>query len=275
MDCVLAQRHLDGYVDGELSPSVVFEFEEHLADCAHCQTQVDFARRLKHSLRVQFSAPSAPVGLRESVSAVLSNEGQQGQGDTTGSAERRLRWTAGWGMFASVAAALVFMVSDDSVAWYGAQQAGVAQMPVFGDIVKRHRDHAPTEIETQEPEQVARWVDDNLGLRMETVAFSEPHVRLRGVRLSHVGASRAAKLYYDVGDRRLTAVVFEATPELLGLLEQGSKIRRERVGGREVAYYSVQGYTVPILEHNGLIYGFTGDFERSQLLQLVGSARLP
>lgn len=271
MDCVLAQRHLDGYVDGELSPSVVLELETHLDRCDMCQAQIEFARRLKQSLKLQFAAPPAPVGLKESVSSVLANEGQ---GDSA-SVDRRLWKSASWGVFASVAAVLVFIVSDDTATWSGARHAGMAQVPIFGDIVKRHCDHAPTEIETQEPEQAARWVDDNLGLHIETVAFSEPQVRLQGARLSHVGASKAARLYYNVGDRRLTAVVFEATPELLGQLHEENLIRKERVGGREVYYHNVQGYTVPIIEHNGLIYGFTGDLDRSQLLKLVGTARLP
>jgi len=271
MDCLLAQRHLDGYVDGELSPSVVLELETHLTECSKCQNKVEFARRLKHSLRIQFAAAPAPVGLRESITAVLGHEGEV----EGGSPDRRLRWTAGWGVFASVAAALVFMVTDDTVALHATTHASVASIPVFGDIVERHRDRAPTEIETQEPDQVARWVGDNLGLRMEAVAFSEPKVRLQGVRLSHVGSLEAAKLYYNVGGRRLTAVVFEATPEVLGQVKAGSELHKERIGGRDVIYGSVQGYTVPLFEHNGLMYGFTGDFDRAQLLQLLGSAQLP
>lgn len=268
MDCRLAQRHLDGYVDRELSPSAIFEFESHLSRCEACQTQVDFAQRLKQTLKQQFSDAQAPLGLRESVVSALAH-------DVEGQPERRVVKTVGWSVLATAAAAFVFVVSEDSTRLHGPQQAGFAPLPVFGDIVKRHRDHTPTEIETQEPEQVARWVDDTLGLHIETVDFKEPQVRLQGVRLSHVGASQAAKLYYSVGGRRLTAVVFEATPELLGSLKQEPAIQRQRVGDREVAYYNVQGYTVPIIEHNGLIYGFTGDLGRNQLLRLVGSAQLP
>lgn len=268
MDCRLAHRHVDGYVDEELSPSVIFELEAHLSRCETCQTQVDFARRLKRTLKEQFSDTCAPVGLRESVASALGDE-------LDPLVERRVLRNVGWSVLATAAAALVFFVSDDSTRFYGPQQAGFTPLPVFGDIVKRHRDRTPTEIETQEPERVAQWVDDKLGLHMETVAFMEPQVRLQGVRLSHVGASHAAKLYYRVGERKLTAVVFEATPELLGSLKQEPAIHRERVGKREIAYYNVQGYTVPIIEHNGLIYGFAGDLGQNQLLRLVGTAQLP
>jgi hypothetical protein len=50
---------------------------------------------------------------------------------------------------------------------------------------------------------------------------------------------------------------------------------RERFGSRVVTYHNVQGYTVPILEHDGIAYAFTGDLDQHRLLQLVASARLP
>jgi hypothetical protein len=32
---------------------------------------------------------------------------------------------------------------------------------------------------------------------------------------------------------------------------------------------------VPVLEHDGITYAFTGDLDQRKLLQLVASARLP
>lgn len=267
MDCLLSKKHLDGYVDGELSPSLMFEFETHVANCRDCQVQVHFAQRLKRSLQSHLAAPDAPPSLRMGVAAVLSQEAYAG-------GQRRAVQRGGAAVLAAAAAMAIYFAGGTAPTLFGTQQAGVV-MPVFGDIVKRHRDPAPTEIETQEPERAARWVGDNLGLRIETVAFDAPQVRLVGARLSHVGSHRAAKLYYSVGDRRLTAVVFEATPEVRGFLQQEPTVRHATVRGRDVTYYSVQGYTVPILEHNGLIYGFTGDMDRQQLLSLIGSAHLP
>lgn len=265
MDCALSQSHVGAYVDGELSPSLTSQFEAHVAACSVCRAQVELAQRLKCTLRAHAEGVGVPPALRANVHAALRGEARKGRG---------LQWQQTGVHAASLAAvaAAVFLMTSHPQSVLDAQEAGIA-LPVFGDIVERHRDRAPTEIEAREPEQVARWAGDNLGLRIRTVAFVGPQVRLVGARLSHVGSRRAAKLYYRVGDQRLTAVVFEATPELRRGLQQAPSVQRQRMGDHEVVYYSVQGYTVPIVEHDGLMYGFTGDLDRQKLLQLVGSAR--
>ena len=224
MDCKLSRAHVGTYVDGELSPSLTLQFEAHLKACVDCQTQVDLARRLKIALREQSQGLVAPPSLRADVSAALRRETRQGE---------RLQLQRHSVQIVSLAAvaAAVFILTSHSPESLDAQEAAIA-LPVFGDIVQRHRDRAPTEIETQEPERVARWAGDNLGLRIQTVAFAGPQVHLVGARLSHVGAHRAAKLYYTVGDHRLTAVVFEATPELRRLLQKEPNAHRTRWGPR-------------------------------------------
>ena len=42
-----------------------------------------------------------------------------------------------------------------------------------------------------------------------------------------------------------------------------------------MTYHNVHGYTVPVFEHDGVVYAFTGDLDQRRLLQLVASARLP
>jgi hypothetical protein len=42
-----------------------------------------------------------------------------------------------------------------------------------------------------------------------------------------------------------------------------------------VTYRNINGYTVPMIEHDGVVYAFTGDLDQRRVLQLVASARLP
>jgi len=112
------------------------------------------------------------------------------------------------------------------------------------------------------------------------VEWSEPSVRLLGARVSHIGDRQAIKLYYGVGDSRLTTVVFQPTPSLHQVLSdehaaQQLGVRRERIGSRVLSYQNVRGYTVPMIEHDGVVYAFTGDLDQRQLLRMVASARLP
>jgi hypothetical protein len=53
------------------------------------------------------------------------------------------------------------------------------------------------------------------------------------------------------------------------------RLHRAYVGNRIVTYDDVQNYTVPIFEHNGVVYAFTGDLDKASLLRLAGSARFP
>jgi hypothetical protein len=52
-------------------------------------------------------------------------------------------------------------------------------------------------------------------------------------------------------------------------------VRRQRVGSRVLTYQNVQGYTVPIIEEDGIVYAFTGDLDQQQMLRLAASVRLP
>jgi hypothetical protein len=47
------------------------------------------------------------------------------------------------------------------------------------------------------------------------------------------------------------------------------------MSGREVQYRTLQGYTVPILQDNGIVYAFTGDLDQGNLLHLAATARFP
>jgi hypothetical protein len=53
-------------------------------------------------------------------------------------------------------------------------------------------------------------------------------------------------------------------------LELGAE--RAHVGDRDVYYRQVRGYTVPVVERDGLMYGFTGDLDSQSMIQLAATA---
>jgi hypothetical protein len=112
------------------------------------------------------------------------------------------------------------------------------------------------------------------------VVFSEPSVHLEGARISQVGTNQAARLYYSVGDSQLTLVMFKPSPSLEQVLRSGTQLehaggKRVRMSGREVPYRTLQGYTVPLVQDNGIVYAFTSDLDERMLLQLVATAHFP
>lgn len=274
MDCKVVRAHLDAYVDAELEPTPVIEFERHLDACCDCRNELSLARVVQRSVR-ELPVPAAPQALQVRVLRALDDVSAQQQGALL---RARGPWTGVLAAAGSVLLVLGAVVQSDSRS--GVRTAGAVEVtPLLGDVVARHVDQLPAEIAAEQPEQVTSWFRGKVAFRVRSVEFAEPKVRFLGARVSHIGNRQAAKLYYSVGDSRLTSVVFQSPPSLQQVLHDDQMVarwgHRARFGRRVVTYQNVHGYTVPILEHDGIAYAFTGDLDQRKLLQLVASARLP
>jgi hypothetical protein len=268
MDCRIVQKHLSPYVDGELEPSRMLEVEQHLGACSDCASEQLFLGAVKRELRLQLVVPPAPVMLRARVVRALSDVPMP---LTIDSGEARPASHVWWTMGA-VAASLVLVLGSTvgTDRPYAAARLG-NPLDVVREVVDRHKDRLPAEISTPVPEQATSWFRDKMGFRVGTVEFAEPKVHFRGARMSQVGSYQAARLYYSVGDSQLTLVMFKlASQHDLDL----PGLQRAHMSGREVPYRTLQGYTVPILQDNGIVYAFTGDLDQGNLLRLVATARI-
>jgi anti-sigma factor RsiW len=275
MDCKLVRTHLDAYVDAELEPTPVIEFERHLEGCSFCQNELTLGRMVQQGLR-DLPRPEAPAALKKRVLRSLDSAEAADEPITS----RRGAWTAVLSVAAMTALAAGITVQSDSPAGSPGPLVAADAMGLFGDVVARHTDQLPADIPAEPPEQVTNWFRGKVGFRVRSVEFAEPQVHFVGARVSHIRDRQAASFYYTLGGNRLTTVVFEASPTLKRALNDEdlltqSGAHRERIGSRLVTYQNVQGYTVPMVEHDGIVYAFTGDLDQRRLLRLVGSARLP
>jgi len=275
MDCRLVRRHLSAYVDGELEPTAMLELEEHLTCCAGCGLQWRFVGALKLEVRKQFVPARAPTYLRARVQSALLSVPQDVEEQPTSHV---------WWTIVSVAASVLLvtgaLVGTDRGSPGSVYAASSNPLDVVREVVDRHKDRLPVEISTPVPEKATSWFRDKVGFRVRSVEFSEPQVHFEGARMSQVGNNQAAKLYYRVGDSQLTLVMFKPSPSLEEMLRSDSLlenagVKRVRMSGREVPYRTLQGYTVPFVQDNGIVYAFTGDLDQRMLLQLVATARFP
>ncbi|MFI5307019.1 MAG: anti-sigma factor family protein [Polyangiales bacterium] len=271
MDCQALHSQLDAYVDAELEASQVIELEQHLDECGACRNELALARLLQQGVRALPKA-ATPAGLERRLARALDEM-------TVGEGRSRSALRSPLGQVLGVAALISLVVGaalrSDSSNRGGRENvsaADIAPLGVLGDIVARHVDQLPADIAAERPEQVATWSRGKVGFRVRSIEFAEPQVRLVGARISHIGAQPALKLYYRVGNVDLTTVEFQAPPSPISL---SFGAHRERFGSRVVTYHNVHGYTVPIVEQDGIAYAFTGDLDQRRLLQLVASARLP
>jgi anti-sigma factor (TIGR02949 family) len=294
MPCRVIRRHLDALADGELDTTIQVEFESHLATCPICREHAAFTRTIKRAVKHELGGAKAPERLRLRVLTALESapapQARPAPGRVAARPVRRRRGLRVWmlparyAVPAAAAAALVVVLgarSDDADS--ESATVAAATVPLFDDVARRHAASHPPEVQGQ-PQQVARWFDGKLPFPARPVTFEGAQARFVGARLSNVRERDAAAFYYDVGGHRVTVMVFE--PPRLGLRggaplfttpepqQRWAGARRVNVRGRDVYYRDVHGYTVPVVEQNGLTYAFTGDLDSQSMLRLAATAHV-
>ena len=269
MNCHRVQQYSDAYVDGEIDPPTQLEFEQHLDQCESCLDKIAFLRAIKSKVREEVRATPAPNGLRARVLASLDEVDSQEtrSAGVFGSFPVGVRVAVPLGLAATTLLVMAYSfgpaLGDYTIA------AMDPASPVLDDIVRVHSAELPADVPGSDPQQVVRYFRNRVRFPVRPAEFEGRDARLVGARLSNVRDRSAAALYYDVGGRRLTMVVFDGDDE--SLLE-GS--RRARLRGRDLRYRQVRGYTVPVRNQDGIHYAFTGDMDRQSLLQLAAAARV-
>lgn len=292
--CRVVRRHLDALVDGELDSSAQVEFDSHLASCPVCREHAAFARSVKHTIRDELAAPKAPEHLRLRVLTAIQSAPPPGRAPSVEPAARapepspapatepaprrgvRVMMLPARYAVPAAAAAVFFVALGAPTDDGEADDAAVAAtaVPLFEDVVRRHSSEHPAEV-AGPPQQVVGWFRGKLEFPVRPVEFETTDARLLGARLSNVRDRDAAAFYYEVRGHRVTVMVFEPPRGTLVRIQQpfvGAE--RVHVHGRELYYRQVRGYTVPVVEHDGLTYAFTGDLDRQSMIQLAASARV-
>jgi anti-sigma factor RsiW len=281
MNCRLAQRYLDAYVDHELDPGTQLDVERHVDVCAQCQEEIAFARAMKEHVRGAVGSAQAPVGLADRIRSSLDEvESETRPAPLVSIAPMRLRHAIPLAAAAAVLMVGSFALSPSSPQPKAAQSrrpvaapmraaTSAATIPIFEDVVRVHASDLPADVGGTQPQEVTRWFRNKVSFPVRPARFERRDARLLGARLSNVREQQAAALYYDVGGNRVTVVVFGPADRHL---DQG--LSRARLLGREVRYRQVRGYTVPVREQEGLTYAFTGDLDRQSLLRLAATAQV-
>jgi anti-sigma factor (TIGR02949 family) len=304
ISCRVVSRHVDAHVDGELDSTTQVEFDSHLASCPHCREEAALTRAIKSETKRALTGGKAPDALRKKLLLALESAPGPSVAQATSeapresaptpkrestpaprpvaeppSARRRGYVVAARYVMPAAAAAVVFAAfatqRGDGEASPRSNRAMAAAMPLFEEVARRHASEHPAEVRGSERE-VSRWFRGRLGFQARPVVFDGTHAELVGARISSVREQDAAAFYYDVDGHRVTVVVFEAPPELrdsgdgVHQLELGAE--RAHVGDRDVYYRQVRGYTVPVVERDGLMYGFTGDLDSQSMIQLAATA---
>lgn len=260
MSCRLVQRHVGAYVDGELDPASMLDFERHIEACALCQEHVSFERAYRDMVESSVGGASAPDDLKDKVRVALDRmDAARAPATRLGVPWRKV-------VPLGVAAAVLLAVGG-VVGGVPESLVAASATPIFEDVVRVHSAELPADVQAEAPQQVTRYFRGKVDFPVRPAIFGRDDVRLLGGRVSNVRDRRAAAVYYDANGSRVTLVVFHA-PEL------SDQVFHMRFGGQELLYRDVNGYPVPVRRYQGLNYAFTGDLGRDQIMRLAASARV-
>lgn len=273
MNCTPFQRYLDAFLDGEVDPTTQIEFERHIAACAPCQEQLHIARTMKRETRLALSNERAPEGLRARIEASLA--AAPIPLDVHSDRRPLIRITtlpARYALPVAAAAVVTMIFGGFYVRKSNSETAEANVLPIFQDVVRLHSTQLPSDVQNPRQDQVVSYFRDKVEFPVRPADFGTEHAQLMGARLSNVGARRAAALYYEVGGHRMTVVVFSQPS--MGFDEATLGHPMIRSHGRAFFHQRVGGYSVHMMQHEGVTYALTGDMDENRLQHLTEAAHV-
>jgi anti-sigma factor (TIGR02949 family) len=252
MDCSEAERSLDPWIDGELSPADARDLQLHLDGCPRCREAADRQAEDRRALRrcLRGAHACAPPELRLRIVRALE-------------AERRPWWRRALtpvplGAMAACCAGMALVL---------VLRAGAD--PLADEAVTRHVRDLPLEITAASvgPESIPAWFSGKLDFNPRPPRFAEPEVRLVGARLSHIHDHPAAYIRYELPRGRLGLFILEDREHRFG--EHG---RTVRIGPHEFRVLNARGYNIAVWRRNEIVYSLVSDLDEEQLAQLVRTA---
>lgn len=255
IDCDDVQRFLQPYLDGEIDGEERIFISAHLQSCEACQQIAGFEQAFRDTVRRHGDAPvEAPPQLRERVLRALDAE------------ERPESRFVRWARVAIPAAAAVLLVIGVGISKRGGVSSAAATLA--DQSIDWHRRDVPMDVTGSSPDTIRRFFSDKVPFAVRPPVFKQARTRtqLVGGRLSTLREHQAAYLVYQVGGRRVSVFIFDAST----MRPEG---RSRRVGTHDVLWSQRRGYNVAMYRSGGTGYVVASDLEPGQLVQFISSSR--
>lgn len=274
--CHAFRRYADALLDAELDPGTQIELERHLAGCGSCQELLALERAVKREVKRSVSETKAPIALRSRIESALLQNAISARSAPPSTALFRVhvlpaRYAIPATIASLAAAALLSVMWLNQGKASDAAEEQASTVPMFEDIVRLHSGSLPPDVTSGHGAAVTSYFRGKVDFPVRPAVLGDD-AHLTGARLSHVRDHNAAALFYDVGGRRVTVVMFAQPRPQADRVFHGVYV--ERAFGRTIVHRRIGGYTVSARENEGVTYAFTGDTDEATLVRLTATAHL-
>lgn len=250
MNCVLALRMLDAYIDDEIDGATAAEMVEHLTSCPACAGSHGQRVAMRSALRAASLRHVAPSGMPQSI---LHGIEKSTRPEAT---SRSLHWWQAL-LLSSSAAALGVLGG-----WWLAQPTALETLPDFA--VARHvASLAPTgpriDVASSDRHVVRPWFQGRLEFAPMVRDLSAQGFDLLGARLDHLG------------DRQAVAVVYRLRGHIINVFSwrgRGDSVETEREA-------KIRGFNVVIWNDLDMQFAAVSDADSAELKRFTAAYRAP
>lgn len=209
MNCDLYQNKFDAFVDMELSPVEIRDFEAHLRACPACSAEALARQRLKSQTRL--------AGQRFEPSAELEKR------IFTAPAPKRVRWT--WLPALATAAAGLLLVLG-GITW----RQKTVEHQLVSQLVDQHvasmASANPVDVLSTDAHTVKPWFQGKVPFSVDIPELRDTQFTLLGGRLEYFQQRPIAQLIFAVRQHRISVFILREGSETATLGEQTSPGRR-------------------------------------------------
>lgn len=269
------------FSDGALDPTETVQVEEHIASCSGCRERVMFTHALRRSVK-RSASDALPADIRARLVERVRAEEKQATVTALASAPARAEPIERMPSLASralvpVAAAAALALVWGSLARRPAagsdgelvRTAGFADDVVHDLVAEHSRPLPPERTDPREVRQLERYV----GVPVRVPRFrARKDMRFVGGRVLAVNHERTAMLQYEVGEgaaaQRVSVFVYD--PRRITMVNPALAPRA--VGSAQVRVGSADGYSVAVVQHDGVGYALASDLDPDSSAELAALA---
>jgi anti-sigma factor RsiW len=248
--CDEVRRFADLFIDGEFDDRESALFEEHLAGCLECRSEVNALMAFQEAVRQKLGPAKMPSDIRERVIAQAYRQAQASSG---------IDWL-GWPMRVAAALAVVVIAGLGVYKLVPTQPGEVARF--VEESVAEHEAALPLDVgqDTAKSEKLAAEGPDARG---RTLPLREDDsTKLVGIRVTRIGKTKAILYRYLHKGREISVVRWPRDNKESEAGETAEYTRVVYEGDRD-------GHPVRLLESPGYSTTVVGDIPRRDLIRLI------